>query len=136
MKISKEKPPNYEQILKAFDIADKPVVFTYGDTIYNVPEGYKLPAPLEVHETIHSKQQGDDPASWWEKYISDSKFRLQQEIEAYAAQYKFVKEHFNRKFSDQFLDWVSFDCASEVYGKMTTFQEAHEAIRLLAKKLS
>lgn len=133
MKTSPEKPPNYEAILKVFDVADKPVVFTYGETLFNVPDGAIVPPHLMVHEEIHMKQQGDDPVGWWDKYLVDKQFRFEQELQAYAAQYKFVFDNTKRSLSDKFLDRFAHDMASEIYGNMCEFHEAHTAIRKLAK---
>ena|SRR3990167_674920 len=133
MKLSEQKPPNYTQILEHFDVKDKPVVFTFGDCIWNVPKDYKMPEHLLKHEFIHSKQQGDNPQEWWDKYIADPDFRLEQELEAYAVQYKFVKENFKRSHSDQFLDNIAHDLASEVYGSMIGFNEGQTKIKRLAK---
>lgn len=135
MEISTQKPPNYEQILEVFDVKDKPVVFTYGNVLYNVPEGYKVPEHLFMHEKIHSKQQGDNPVDWWDKYMKDLDFRLEQEIEAYAVQYKFVKDTERRKTSDWFLDRIAHDLASEVYGSIIPFEQAKIKIKRLANEI-
>lgn len=136
IKTSTNKPPNYEEILKKFPVKDMPVVFTYGDTLYNVPENYNVPQHLARHEFVHMKQQGEDPAGWWKKYIADDQFRLEQELEAYAVQYKFVKETTSRKRSDHFLDVVAFDLSSDVYGRIISFQDAQTKIRNLAKQIN
>lgn len=135
MKISKELPPNYNKIKEVFDIEGKPIVFTWGDTIYNVPEGYEVPTHLEIHESIHWKQQGEKPDEWWEKYIKDKEFRMEQELEAYACQYKFVKNTQKRKVSDMFLDSIAHDLASEVYGNLLSFNQAQTKIRRLTNEL-
>ena len=135
MKTSNQKPPNYEEILKHFDVKDAPVVFTHGDTIWNVPEGYVVPGHLEMHEMTHSKQQGDDPEVWWSKYFTDKEFRLEQELEAYAMQYKFACETTITKNSDRLLDMISHDLASEVYGNIISFSDAKFKIKRLKKQL-
>ena len=45
MKTKVENPPNYEKIASVFDVKGKPLVFTYGDTIYN-PGGGRIPDHL------------------------------------------------------------------------------------------
>ena len=90
MKIKVENPPMLESILAAGMIPNlQTTIFTYGDTIYN-PGDNELPDHLIEHEDTHSKQQGDDPDAWWLRYVNDPYFRLQQEIEAYVNQYKFI----------------------------------------------
>jgi hypothetical protein len=87
-----ERPPNFEQILKAFPDADKPgVLFAYGDYIYS-PSGAHIPEPLLQHESVHQKrQQGPgkmSPEIWWQLYIEDNAFRYREELEAHVAEYK------------------------------------------------
>lgn len=87
-----ERPPNFEQILKAFPNADRPgVIFAYGDYIYN-PTGGEISGPLLAHESVHQKrQQGPgkmSPDVWWALYIEDNAFRYREELEAHVAEYK------------------------------------------------
>jgi len=137
MKISHNPPPNLKDIMDVLDIKDKlkDIIFTYGDTIFNVPEGYQIPEHLAKHEFIHSKQQGDDPKGWWEKYLKDKDFRIGQELEAYSVQYKHVKDTQKRKVSDRFLNSVSYDLSSVFYGNIMSFIEAQTKIRRLAKEI-
>lgn len=90
MKIVHGYPPVWKQVLAA-NMSPNPekVIFTYGDIIY-VPSGQEVPDHLLEHERTHSEQQGDDPKGWWEKYLHDKDFRLNQEVEAYAMQYDFI----------------------------------------------
>jgi len=94
-KISTSPPPVYERAVKEFgvDFYGHPIstIFTYGDTIH-VASGY-LQKDVLAHELTHVEQQTTYPggaAAWWERYFIDEDFRLQQEIEAYRRQYKFV----------------------------------------------
>lgn len=135
MKTSEKKPPNYDKIAKVFPVDGRPIVFTYGDTIYNVPKDYNIPKHLEIHESIHTKQQGNDPDSWWDKYLADPNFRLEQEVQAYACQYNFAKQVLPVKMYDQFLDSIAFDLSSDVYGKILSFNQAHTNIRRLSKNI-
>lgn len=129
MKIIKEYPPNIEEIKKVFDIEGKPVVFTYGEVLYN-PTGGEIPQHLLVHEETHTKQQGDDPAGWWRKYISDQKFRLDQELEAYKKQYKFYcMQTANRNKRFELLQRIARDLSSKVYGNIISFNDAFKLIR-------
>lgn len=88
MKISTEYPPNYRRIVEVLG-TDESAVYCYGDTIYN-PHGRTITADVEVHEAVHSKQQGQFPDIWCERYLTDAKFRLACEVEAYALQYQFI----------------------------------------------
>lgn len=94
MKIINNNPPNIDKIKKAFPIV-KGTIFCYGDSIYN-PDGMIISEDLIIHEGIHQKQQGDKIEEWWDKYISDKEFRLEQELEAYRNQYNYALEKYPR----------------------------------------
>lgn len=64
------------------------VCFTYGDLIYADID--VLPKDVQIHENVHKRQQ-QKPYEWWERYNIDKKFRYEQELEAYRAQYKYLK---------------------------------------------
>ena len=90
MKFSKEKPAIFERLHKAFGVEwGKSLVIAYGDTIYH---SEPLDPSLIVHEAIHLQRQGKNPDEWYNKYIQDEKFRFGEEILAYRAQYKFLKD--------------------------------------------
>lgn len=130
MKILNELPPNYEEVAKVFDIRGRRgIVFTYGDTVYVPFKKGSIPDHLKVHERTHSKQQGNDPAGWWNKYIRYPQFRLEQEIEAYRNQYLFFKAR-NHNIGEQrnFLSRIAADLSSGMYGTVIGFEEARRAI--------
>lgn len=124
-----EYPPNYEEIKTRFDIEGKPVVFTYGDILYNPHEG-GIPPHLIIHEKTHTKQQGNNPKEWWDRYLIDDKFRFDQEVEAYRNQYKFFKETTkDRNAVAKFLFKIASDLSGEIYGNLCTHTEAQQLIR-------
>lgn len=130
MKVKQEFPPNYEAITKRFHFVKehKGVIFTYGDTCY-MPYGGELPDHLEVHESTHTIQQGDDPEKWWKRYLNDDKFRFQQEVEAYGNQYRFFAKTHGNSAKKQFLFRIASDLASPIYGSICSYHEAETAIR-------
>lgn len=129
MQVVRNYPPNFTEISKTFNIRGRAVVFTYGQTIYN-PHGGAIADHLEVHESVHGRQQGDDPKAWWYRYLREPKFRIEQEVEAYAYQYAFVRD---QEWGDEtlqvFLEAISSDLSSPIYGKVVTFQEAEQMIK-------
>ena len=131
MKIIKDFPPNYVEICKVFDITDiKTLVFTYGDTIYAPGKTRAIPKDLKIHEKTHQKQQGNDPAGWWKKYLTDKKFRLDQEVEAYGNQYRFfIGRNHNLKEQSSFLEKIVSDLSSRIYGNIVTKLEAEKLIK-------
>lgn len=117
MKIKHEFPPNYAAILAVFPMAKATtVIFTYGDTLY-VPYKLGIPQPLLAHETIHSLQQGDAPEAWWDLYLRDRDFRLQQELEAHRAEY-LAYQNYGRNIRRAQLNIIAEKLASPLYKNM------------------
>jgi len=124
----KEYPPNIKEIRKHFKLKEG-VVFTYGKTIYN-PSGSFIDPSLFHHEWIHTKQQGDDPKGWWDRYLKDERFRLDQELEAYRGQYKTAKKLLgDRNVAHKFLVKIARDLSSELYGNIISFDDAMREIK-------
>ncbi len=118
--IVKDYPPNYDEIATAFGLVHQRVggiLFSYGDRIYN-PSGMHIPASLRVHEAVHGRQQGYDPAGWWERYIDSQAFRLGEEIEAHQAEYRYVIEHGSRAERRTARKLIAQRLSSPLYGKM------------------
>jgi len=129
---SKAYPPNYEEICAAFDIKGRPgIVFTWGGTLFN-PSGVDIPPDLWAHEAVHETQQYRPsivgPAEWWRRYIAESEFRLDQELEAYRAQYRFAQESYGRDQRRRLLKHVSQALAGPMYGHLMSASEAKRAI--------
>ena len=132
-----EFPPNYNEILAKFPaVKGKPVVFAYGDILYN-PTGAEISSDLRVHEETHSQQQKDFRGSvemWWKEYLSNPEFRLDQEAKAYRAQYIFyMKENGGQKSRGRqvrrtFLHKISTDLSSSLYGKICSYDYARKLI--------
>lgn len=129
MEIIKGYPPNINDIMGKFRTT-LDVVFTYGDILYN-PSGAEIGKPLMAHEETHSRQQkfyGVD--TWWKKYLEDQKFRLEQEVEAYANQHKQYCKN-NKKIVSRimFLNHLASDLSSSLYGNIISFEEAINLIK-------
>lgn len=130
MRIVYGYPPIYEEAAKVFDIRGKPVIFAWGDTIYN-PGRAHIPAHLEEHEATHGRQQMrlGGPEIWWQRYLHESEFRLEQEIEAYQVQYRyFCRTVSNRGERAAFLRKIAGDMASEIYRCNISLPEAARRI--------
>lgn len=135
LSISSQKPPNWENIIKIFpNLGSDPKflpIFCYGNVVYNV-RGDKLREDLIVHEKVHALQQKDGIEGWWYKFLNDLDFRLDQELDAYGAQYAFLKGIIpNKKHSK-----VLYDLAHDLvnwYGLSITQSQAESKIRNRAK---
>lgn len=127
LKISNEFPPNYRDIVMLLGEC-KDAIYCYGDTIYN-PYKRDITPDIEIHEQVHSKQQGDNPDMWYNKYLTSGDFRLSQEIEAYGEQYHFVKGLLPAKLREWAKDNMAKALSSPAYGNLLSYREAEQAIR-------
>lgn len=132
LQVKEEFPPNYEQVAARFDIRGKGVVFTYGDTLFS-PGGTGIPPHLMAHEEMHMVQQkapGMTPELWWEKYLNDDSFRLDQELEAYQCQFKFERPFLkDRNRKARFLHQLASALSSPIYGGIISYPEAYRLIQ-------
>lgn len=120
-------PPNYQDI-KMILVPGARTVFTYGKTMYiqdNPPEN--ITEELIAHEETHSRQQ-KNPREWWERYLVDTKFRLEQEIEAYHNQYVHFKDRHKWNKVDVLLNEIARDLSSPMYGGIISYDDARERI--------
>lgn len=133
MKISKENPPNWKEIQQfLYPDTGSNAIFCYGDTVYNVPTD-TLRDDLMVHEQVHSVQQGIDPKGWWDKYLTDSQFRLGQELEAYGSQYAFLKTIVPKNNHWRVLYDLARDLSLPIYGLNIIHADAESKIRKASK---
>ena len=124
MKFSYECPPIYERLHKQFGVEwEDGVVIAYGDTIHCVRP---LTPDLWVRENVHGEQQKVmGPEAWWERYLIDTRFRYEQEVQAYREQMKFLKvavKDRNQRFSIKHR--LALDLSGPMYGKLCTYAEA------------
>lgn len=126
--VLKAFPPNYEQVCKHIPAVrkNKNIVFTYAPNIYS-PAGIELSPDLQAHEEVHIARQ-HDPAGWWDKYLNDVEFRLQEELVAYRAQYQYALKHYGRPMRRRLLAHIASDLSSAMYGNIVTKAEAIELI--------
>lgn len=129
MKIVVAQPPNFEKILPVFPMASNVgVIFTYGDTIYN-PSDVEIPRELMAHESVHSQRHGDDPAGWWERYLADPIFRLEEEMLAHRAEYRAFKSWTkDRNQVAAALTRIAARISGPLYGSMISNQHARRLI--------
>jgi len=128
MEIVHAYPPNIDDIRAVFELNDR-VIFTYGQTLY-VPSGATIDEPLMRHEETHAKQQGDDPAGWWSKYLTDANFRVGQELQAYRRQYKAYKRMVGSPMlRRQYLTELALVLSGKIYGEAISTRTAYKKIR-------
>lgn len=96
MEIRFERPPLWAEIDAKFHVEGKPVIFSWGEIIYN-PQHIAIPPELIIHEAAHGQRQrnvdyirGSGIAQWWLQYIQDEDFRYVEELLAHRAEYAFL----------------------------------------------
>lgn len=133
MNIIKGYPPNYEAIVNAIGKPASNFMFTYGHDIY-FPMGLQISPAILVHEMVHERQQTTGflhtPEKWWKKYLKDTSFRYEQELEAYREQWQFVQRQVkDREMRNKLVVEMARFLSSSNYGNVVTFQEALEQIK-------
>lgn len=129
MRVVFERPPMFDEINERFRIAGKPVIFSWGDVIYN-PLRIDVPPHLIVHEEMHGWRQTElGVEQWWQNYIDDGAFRLEEEILAHQAEYReLLRRRPNRQGRRWALKMTSKRLAAPLYGKMITLSKAREVL--------
>jgi len=123
-------PPNYESLSKTFPLNGQEI-FAWGETIYN-PSRSAVSVPLLAHEAIHCKQQGGDVQGWWDRYLVDKAWRLEQELEAHRAEYRaYCVVEKDRNYRARYLDCIASRLAAPMYGGVIGRREA--ALRISAR---
>ena len=134
--IKYEAPPNFAAICAVFPdaVTHEGAIFSYAPHIYapKLTPGQGLAPHLHIHEQVHHQQQKaiGGPEIWWERYLADVNFRLEQEIEAYRAQYQFVlTNHGNNRGTQDFLFKIACDLSGPLYGNIISYGAAESKIR-------
>ena len=133
LKMSYEKPPVYDAIIGAgLKFNPAYTVFTYADTLYN-PERLIIPEHLLYHETTHATQQGweeESAAKWWDRYLVDQYFRVEQEVQAYGNQYHHICQYVkDRNQQAKILMDLARVLSGPTYGNVIHQVEAAQIIK-------
>jgi len=124
MKQSREIPEIYWELKKHFKINwGKGVIITYGDIVYCK---WRIKEPKITHEKVHTRQQKEmGVEKWWDRYIKDREFRLDQELEAYKAEVGWIKNSVKDfVLRDAMITKVVMDLSSDMYGRIVEFDDA------------
>lgn len=131
IKFSKEIPSIYETLHKKFGVEwERGLIITYGETVYC---NYVLDAFKIAHEATHVKQQlsyTEGVVGWWDRYLIDIPFRLNQELEAYQNEVFAIKATFMKKQKKaQLINQVCKDLSSYIYGNIISYDEARRILK-------
>ncbi len=129
MKIVNSVPPNYSNIQRIID-PPKDAVFPYGNILYN-PSGEEIPPDIQYHENTHCHRQKKYPSPelWWQKWLLDKEFRLEEELIAFSAQLKFIKQFYPNKAVKEALE----EMAENLSTNYKLDLNKHEAATLIRK---
>ena len=137
--IIKEKPPIWDAVVASgMNPNEHTTLFSYGiddlgrAVIYN-PGGQFIPPDLIEHERTHCARQGTNPDPWWERYVNDQYFRIEEEVIAYAAQLRFIAEYRkDRNYRFVVLNRMATQLSSPTYGSVITQADAMQMIKKAA----
>ena len=123
-------PPNISQIRAVLPVTERNI-FAYANQIYN-PGRQTLPVWLIEHEKVHFQQQADiGVRKWWDRYLSDVEFRLNQEMPAHRREYfEFCKVNADRNSRSMYLQQMARRLAAPMYGSIITVAKAIKEIRI------
>lgn len=140
MKIIRAYPPNFVAIRTAFPqvVGRQGILYAWGDRVYN-PSGVNVPWWLHEHEETHGKRQlagtvlrhGEDSPvnAWWDRYIRDATFRLEEEIPAHQAEWRVFKSiKLNHKDQKTYLASMAQRLSGPLYNNMISLADAIKEI--------
>lgn len=129
--VKNERPPNWE-IINLLN-PPKGSVFAWGEDIYN-PDNVEVFEDVQFHESIHGQRQGNQIENWWNRYLTDKQFRLEEELIAYAEQCKYIKDKYGTKVCESILEESAINLSTH-YGLDLSYGVAHSKIRNKMKSL-
>ncbi len=123
-------PQIYPRLKKQFGVNwSDGLIITYYPNIYWIG-GNALPPEKVVHESTHLRQQAKyGVEKWWDEYLANPVFRLEQEKEAYINEVNYIRRTvLNRQERFKLIDEIARCLSGSMYGNLVTY---HEAINLL-----
>lgn len=123
------RPPNFEDIVAVFPQASDPgVIFAYDGRIY-APGAKRVSPEIQEHESVHIARQAGAAKTWWDRYLADATFRLEEELEAHRVEYcGYCRRHSNRVKQGTALLHIATKLSSPLYGSLVSVAEAKTAI--------
>lgn len=115
-------PPIYAKCKEKFGVTwDQGVIFAYGDKIHSK---YAITDDLIAHELTHIERQAEIGAKeWWDRYLTDRKFRLNEEVLAYRNQLQYCYANYDVETINNIRDRIIY-AMTTIYGNMCTKEQA------------
>lgn len=110
---------------------DGRIAVAYGEAVH-AARG-ELRPDVSEHEGVHLAQQAayGSTEAWWEAYITSPTFRFQQELEAYRAQWKWIRANRPKPEHAMILRDLALDLSGPMYGHMVKY---HAAVMAISRK--
>ena len=138
MEVRFERPPLWAEIDAKFHVEGKPVLFSWGNIIYNL-QGVQIAPELFAHEALHGERQllycepmtnEELIVDWWNRYIQDEAFRYAEELEAHRAEYQFLAAGVkDRNKLNRLLVRTAARLTSPLYGWKRPIYDATKALK-------
>lgn len=126
--IPKFKPQSEFPLLKEYSKVFKTTsdtIFAFVDTIYT---NNSLPEHLIIHEIVHLKRQNKLGVDVWvDKFLTNKEFRLKEEVLAYQAQLKSVKD---REARYKLSILCARTLSSDMYDNICSFPTALKLLQI------
>lgn len=126
------RPPNHAAILARFPQANRPgTIFAYGDRVYIIGSTDLLTPALRAHEAVHLQRQADyiSPDLWWDRYLIDNQFILDEELPAHRAEYGVLRQTVkDRNVLALHFTAIADRLASPLYGNIVTQTQARQLL--------
>lgn len=133
MRVVQDLPPLFDEIDAVFHVRGRPILFAWGDKIFN-PGAVHVPPELLAHEAVHGERQGSDVEGWWRRYLSDPAFRLDEELPAHAAEFRSLCEQHRPRWQSErnmrrtYAAHVARKLAAPLYGNLITVSAAKQLL--------
>lgn len=112
------RPPNFNKIISVFPAGAKnSTIFAYSPYIY-VSGKPELSPALNAHENVHISRQEiytGGAEAWWDRYLTDKNFRLEEELIAHCAEYDYLMKFGSRSERRNALKVVSARLSGPLY---------------------
>lgn len=128
--IKREKPPNWNKLVKAFGVEWGTICVAYDKDIY-AGDKANLSPDVITHESVHLARQEEDPVGWWESYMKSKEFRFKEEVLAYRAQFSYLRDTIkDRNVLARYLWRLAEGLSGEMYGNIVSHREAMKLIKM------
>ena len=122
--------PIMDALVLRFGGKAREAIVAWGDRIYN-PAGFDLTPSLLAHEAVHCERQTRiGLADWWNRYLSDVDFMVDEEVAAHRREYDvFCAEGRPRNERRRFLTFIAGRLSGPLYGRPIPLAKAVRLIK-------